>query len=133
MFLESKIAGEGFPGGSVVQNPRASAGDRFNLQSGESPRGEEQLSLCAAAIEPVLWKPGATTTGACVPWSLAQQQEKPPQGEAQAPRPEGSLGSPQLEKKPTRPQIPSSARKKERTPSLKVFKNIAGERNVNTN
>ena len=101
MFLESKIAAEGFPGGLVVKNPRAGAGDtRFNLRSGESPRGEEQLSLCAAAIEPVLQRPGATTTGACVPWSLAQQREKPPQGEAQAPRPEGSLGSPQLEKKP---------------------------------
>ena len=52
----------GFPGGSVVKNPPASAGDMLDPWSGRIPRAAEYLSLCATTTEPVLWSPGAATT-----------------------------------------------------------------------
>ena len=45
----------GFPGGSLVKNPFASAGDTgFDLWSGKISHAEGQLSPCATATEPVL-------------------------------------------------------------------------------
>ena len=56
-FLTSEGVGsrmQGFPGGSVINNPLANAGDRFDSWPGRIPHAVEQLSAHAAAIEPVL-------------------------------------------------------------------------------
>ena len=42
----------GFPGGSVVKNPPASAGDGFLPWSGKISRAWKQLSPCATTAEP---------------------------------------------------------------------------------
>ena len=39
------------------------------VQSRKIPHALEQLSLCTAAVEPVLWSPGAPTTEAHAPES----------------------------------------------------------------
>ena len=45
----------GFPGGSVVKNPPANAGDTGSILGvGKIPHAEGQLSLCATTTEPVL-------------------------------------------------------------------------------
>ena len=44
----------GFPGGSVVKNTPASAGDCFNPGPGKIPHAAEQLRPRAATVEPVL-------------------------------------------------------------------------------
>ena len=42
-----------FPGGLVVQNPPANAGDIGSIpRSGKIPHASRQLSLCATATEP---------------------------------------------------------------------------------
>ena len=89
---------EGFPGGSVVENPPASAGDTSsNFWSGKIPRVTRQQSPWAATTEPVPWCPGAATTEPTChncwgphPRARILQQEKPPQWEAQAPQLEGN-------------------------------------------
>ena len=43
-----------FPGGLVVENPPANAGDGFDPWSRKIPYAVEQLSPCAITIEPVL-------------------------------------------------------------------------------
>ena len=65
----------GFPGGAVVKNPPAKAGDMGSSPSlGRFPHAAEQLSQ------------GATTTEAHAPRAHAPLQEKPWQGEACAPQ-----------------------------------------------
>ena len=45
----------GFPGGSVVKNPPANAGDMgLSPGGGRFPHAMEQLSPCATTTEPVL-------------------------------------------------------------------------------
>ena len=45
----------GFPGGAVVKNPPANAGDYgFEPWSWKIPHAAEQLSLCATTTEPAL-------------------------------------------------------------------------------
>ena len=56
----------GFPGGTVVRNPPANAGNT-GPGPGKSRHAAEQLSPCA------------TTTEARAPRARAPQQEKPPQ------------------------------------------------------
>ena len=83
-----------FPGGGVVKNLPANAGD-----TGSSPglgrshrlwsnwaREPQLLSLCSRARKPQLLSPRATTTEACAPRACAPQQEKPPQWEARTPQ-----------------------------------------------
>ena len=68
-----KIEVSDLPGGTVVKNPHASAGDMGSIPwSGKIPQAAEQLSPCT------------TTTEARAPRAPALQQEKPPQSEAQA-------------------------------------------------
>ena len=44
-----------FPGGGVVENPPADAGDTGSIpRSGKIPHAAEQLSPCATTAEPVL-------------------------------------------------------------------------------
>ena len=44
----------GFPGGAVLKNLPANAGDRFEPWSGKIPHAVEQLSPCTTTTEPAL-------------------------------------------------------------------------------
>ena len=55
----------GFPGGSVVKNPPADAGDRLSPRLGRTPHAWRQLALCTTASAPLC------------PRACALQQEKP--------------------------------------------------------
>ena len=81
------FARSGFPGGAVVKNLQANAGDR-----GSSPgpgrshmpwsnyaRAPQLLSLCSRARKPQLLSPRATSIEARAPRARAPQQDKPPQ------------------------------------------------------
>ena len=70
-----KIFFQDFPGGTVVKNPPANAGD---TSSSPGPRRSHMPRT------PQLLSPRATTTEAHVPRVHALQQEKPPQWEARA-------------------------------------------------
>ena len=88
-----------FPGGAVVKNMPANAGDvgsspcpgRSHKQDSvaswsNKARAPQPLSLRSRAREPQLLSPRATTTEARAPRACALQQEKPPQWEARAPQ-----------------------------------------------
>ena len=76
-----------FPGGAVVKNPPASAGDtgsspglgRSRMPWSNKARVPQLQSLRSRAHEPQLLSPRATTTEARAPIARAPQQEKPPQ------------------------------------------------------
>ena len=53
LYYSLKVLLLDFPGGSVVKNPPASAGDRFKPWSGKIPHATEQLSPQATTMEPV--------------------------------------------------------------------------------
>ena len=85
-FQGSKISRVGdFPGGAVVENPPANAGDtgsspglgRSQLPRSNKARVPQLLSLLSRACEPQLLSPRATTTDAHPPRARAPQQEKP--------------------------------------------------------
>ena len=68
-------AASGFPGGAVVKNPLANAGDM-----GSSPGpGRSHMSRSNEVCVPQLLSLCATTTEARTPRRCAPQQEKPPQ------------------------------------------------------
>ena len=77
----------GFPGGAVVKNPPANAGDtgsspgpgRSHMPRSNKARAPQLLSLRSRAHEPQLLSLRATTTEARAPRAGAPQQEKPPQ------------------------------------------------------
>ena len=79
--------GLGFPGGTLVKNPPANAGDsgsspgrgRSHMPWSTKARAPQLLSLSCRAHELQLLSPCATATEACVPRARALQQEKPPQ------------------------------------------------------
>ena len=74
IFLYLKYLGD-FPGGTVVKNPPANAGD-----AGSSPGpGRSHMPWSNEAREPQLLSPRATTTEARAPRVRVLQQEKPPQ------------------------------------------------------
>ena len=68
----------GFPGGAVVENPPANAGD---MGLSRVPHATKQVSLWATTTEPT-----CHNYWACTPRARALQQEKPTQLEAQAPQ-----------------------------------------------
>ena len=84
----------GFPGGAVVKNPPANAGDsgwipglgRSHMSWSYKARAPQLLSLRSRAGEPQLLSPRAATTEARAPRARAPQQEKPPQWEARTPQ-----------------------------------------------
>ena len=84
----------GFPGGAVVENPPASAGDtgsspgpgRSHMLLTNWARKPQLLSLRSRAREPQLLSLCAATAEAHVPRAHAPQQEKPPQWEARGPQ-----------------------------------------------
>ena len=62
----------GFPGGTVVKDPPANAGEHgFEPWSGKIPHAAERLSPCATTTEPALYSPRATTTEARAPRARA--------------------------------------------------------------
>ena len=77
----------GFPGGAVVKNPPANAGDvdlspgpgRSHMPRSNKACAPQLLSLHSTAHEPQLLSPSAMTPEAHTPRSRALQQEKPPQ------------------------------------------------------
>ena len=83
-----------FPGGAVVKNPPANAGDtclspnpgRSHMPRSDQARAPQLLSLRSTAHEPQLLSLRATTTEALAPRAPAPQQEKPPQWEARTPQ-----------------------------------------------
>ena len=76
-----------FPGGAVVKNPPANAGDvgsgpgpgRSHMPRSNEAHAPQLLSLRSRACEPQLLSPRATTTEARAPRARTPQQEKPPQ------------------------------------------------------
>ena len=79
---EKKENSRDFPGGAVVKNLPASAGD-----TGSSPGpGRSHMPRSNWAREPQLLSLRATTTEARTPRARALQQEKTPQWEARAPQ-----------------------------------------------
>ena len=85
--IQSKMTIGGFPGGAVVKNPPANAGDtgsspgpgRSHMPRSNEARAPQLLSLCSRACEPQLLSSHATTTEAHTPKARALLQEKPPQ------------------------------------------------------
>ena len=83
-----------FPGGAVVKNPPANAGDmgsspgpgRSHMPRSNYARAPQLLSLRSRAREPQLLSPCATTTEAHAPRARAPQQKKPLQWEARVPQ-----------------------------------------------
>ena len=81
-----------FPGGTVVKNPPANAGDtgsipgprRSHMLWSNKARVPQLLSLCSRACEPQLLSLHATSAEACAHRAHALQQEKPLQWEASA-------------------------------------------------
>ena len=69
---------KGFPGGAVVENPPANAGDMGSIPG----LGGSHVLWINWARVPQLLSPHATTTEARTPRTRAPQQEKPPQWEA---------------------------------------------------
>ena len=84
--LNLKMHTQGFPGGAVVKNPPANAGDagsipdpgRSHMPWSNYTCAPQLLNLCPRARVPQLLSPCATTTEARVPKAHAPQ-EKPPQ------------------------------------------------------
>ena len=82
------------PGGVVVKNPPANAGDkglspapgRSHMLWSNKARATQLLSLRSRAREPQLLSLRATTIEARAPRACALQQEKPPQWETHAPQ-----------------------------------------------
>ena len=82
-----KYSAWGFPGGAVVKNPPANAGDaglspglgKYHMPRTSEARAPQLLSLRSRASKPQLLSPCATTTEAHAPRARALQQEKPPQ------------------------------------------------------
>ena len=76
-----------FPGGTMVKNPPANAGDtgsspgpgRSHMPRSNKAHAPQILSLHSRAREPQLLSLHATTTEAHAPRARAPQQEKPPQ------------------------------------------------------
>ena len=82
--MSRKKSGD-FPGGTVVKNPPANAGDmgfipglgRSHMLQSNKACAPQLLSLRSRAREPQLLSPRATTTEARAPRARALQQEKP--------------------------------------------------------
>ena len=97
--LSLKTMSQGFPGGSVIKNPPANAGDTgwiLGLGRSHMPQSNKVCVprlLCSRAREPPLLKP-------VCPGARAPQREKPLQWEARALQMESRLQSLQLEKSP---------------------------------
>ena len=67
ILREIKTDKSGFPGGPVVKNSPANAGDACLIPAGKIPHGAEPLSWCAITTEP-------KHSRVCTP-----EKEKPPQ------------------------------------------------------
>ena len=97
----TKTRVRGFPGGSVVESPPASAGDTGLIPD----PGGSHMPWSSWTWELQLPKP--THLRACAP-----QQKKPGQWEARTTQLESSPGSPQLEKSPRSHEDPAQPKSK---------------------
>ena len=85
-YRHQNLARGDFPGGTVVKNPPAHAGDtgslpglgRSHMPQSNKAHAPQLLNLHSRAREPQLLSPRATTTEAHTPRACARQQEKPP-------------------------------------------------------
>ena len=81
-----KILSWDFPGGAVVRNPPANAGDMGSIPGpggshmpwSNEARAPQLLGLRSRACEPQLLSPCGTTTEPHAPRGHAPQQERPP-------------------------------------------------------
>ena len=118
-FFFFKYPFPAFPGGTMVKNPPANAGDtgsspgpgRSHMPQSNSARVPQLLSLCSRACEPQLLSPRATTIEARTPRAHAPQREATTMG-SPCTTTKSSPGSPQLEKARTQQQRPSAAKNK---------------------
>ena len=63
LHLPKKHDPREFPGGTVLKNLPANAGDMGSIPwSGKIPHAVEQQSSCATTTEPALWSRRTTTT-----------------------------------------------------------------------
>ena len=100
--------GRDFPGGAVVKNPPANAGD-----TGSSPGlGRSHMLQSNKARVPQLLSPHAAFTEAHAPRARAPQQEKPPQWEARAPQWRVAPAQQNLEKAHAQQRRPNAAKNK---------------------
>ena len=91
---KKKNLNQGFPGGAVVENPSANAGDTGSIPGPGGSRMPQSswarvpqlLSLHSRACEPQLVSPRAAAAKAHAPGARAPQWERPPQWKACAPR-----------------------------------------------
>ena len=84
-----EMRGPDFPGGTVVKNLPANAGDTGSSLGPGRSHMPVRHNYWACALEPAshnCWSPWATTTEARAPRALDLQQEKPLQWEAHAPQ-----------------------------------------------
>ena len=108
--IKKKKKDQGFPGGSVVKNPPANAGDTGsvpNLGRSHMPR---QLNPCFTIAEPVLLSPGTTTSEAghlepllCSKRSHRDEKQSPSTREQ--PLFSATRGSPYSNEDPAQPKV----------------------------
>ena len=111
-----KWRGRDFPGGTVVKNLPANAGDagsnpgpgRSHMLRNNKARAPQLLRLCSRAYEPQLLSPRATTTEAHMPRACALQRE----ATAVHTVTKSSPRSPQLEKALAQQRRPNAAKNK---------------------
>ena len=97
-----------FPGGPVVKNPPANAGDPGSFWSGKIPHATtEQPSPWATAPEPVLWSPRATIE-VCTPEPVLHKRsrcnEKPAHHNEAEPLPATTRENPHGNEDPGQPK-----------------------------
>ena len=104
---------QGFPGGTVVENPPANAGDtgsspgpgRSHMPQSNEAHAPQLLSLCSRARAPQLLSPRAATTEARAPTARACSTMRSPHTATKS-----SPRSPQLEKARAQQQRPNTAK-----------------------
>ena len=116
-----------FPGGRVVKNPPANAGDtgsspgpgRSHMPWSNEAHAPQLLSLCSRAREPQLLSPSATTTEICAPKSPCSATREATAMRSPRTTTKSSPCSPQLEKAHAQQQRPNAA-KRERKQASKL-------------
>ena len=119
-YAVQKITCQGFPGGAVVSNLPANAGDTGSIPGpgrSHTPRSNEArapqlLSLPSRAWEPQLLSPRVTTTEVHAPRARAPQQREATSMRSPRTATKSSPRSPQLEKAHTQQRRPNTAKNK---------------------
>ena len=109
-----------FPGGAVVKNPPANAGDtgsspgpgRSHMPRSNKAHVPQLMSLRSRACKPQLLTPRVTTTEAHAPRAPARQQREATARRSLLTTMKSSPRSPQLEKASAQQQRPNAAKNK---------------------